>query len=103
MAVLAVYAVAAAPLPDRTDTQAPPPVAPDQAPPPEPGMIPLTVPEINRLLAALTSPPMPPPHVIHWDTWTRRHQARARWFTSAADSPATPRFPWSASEMRLPY
>jgi SRSO17 transposase len=79
MAALAVCAVTAALLRDRTDTQAPPPVAPDQAPPPEPGMIPLTVPEIKRLLAALTTRPLPPPHVIHWDAWTRRHQARARW------------------------
>jgi hypothetical protein len=42
--------------------------------------IPLTVPEIKRILAALTARPLPPPHVIHWDAWTRRHQARARWF-----------------------
>ena len=33
---------------------------PDQAPPAEPGMIPLTIPEITRLLAALTTRPRPP-------------------------------------------
>jgi len=80
MAALAACAVTAALLKDRTDTQAPPPVTPDQPPPPEPGMIPLTIPEIKRLLAALTTRPMPAWLVIHWDAWTRRHQARSRWF-----------------------
>ena len=79
MAALAVCAVTAARLRGRTSTQAPPPAAPDQAPPAEPGMIPLTIPEITRLLAVLTTRPLPPRHVIHWDAWTRRHQARARW------------------------
>ena len=55
MAALAICAVTAAQLKDRTDTQAPPPVRPDQPPPPEPGMIPLTIPEIKRLLAARTA------------------------------------------------
>ena len=80
MAALAICAVTAALLKDRTDTQAPSPVTPDQPPPAEPGMIPLTVPEIKRLLAALTTRPLPPSHAIHWDRWTRRHQARSRWF-----------------------
>ena len=80
MAALAICAVTAALLKDRTDTQAPPPVTPGQPPPAEPGLIPLTIPEIKRLLAALTTRPLPPSHVIHWDAWTRRHQARSRWF-----------------------
>jgi SRSO17 transposase len=84
MAALAICAVTAALLRRRTDTQAAPPATPDQAPPPEPGMIPLTVPEIKRLLAALTTRPPPPLNVIHWDAWTRRHQARARWFHKRA-------------------
>ncbi|HEY2270741.1 MAG TPA: hypothetical protein VGI96_49555 [Streptosporangiaceae bacterium] len=42
-------------------------------------MIPLTVPEIRRLLAAL-SRPHPPGHAAGWLNWRRRHQARARWF-----------------------
>ena len=50
MAALAICAITAALLRDRTDTQAPPPVRPDQPPPADPGMIPLTVPEITRLL-----------------------------------------------------
>jgi SRSO17 transposase len=79
MAALAVCAVTAAMLRTRTDTQAPPPSAPGQAPPADPGMIPLTVPEIRRILAALTARPLPPAHIIHWNAWTRRHQARSRW------------------------
>jgi SRSO17 transposase len=84
MAALAICAVTAALLKDRTDTQAPPPVRPDQPPPAEPGMIPLTIPEIKRLLAALTVRPLPRWLVIHWDAWTRRHQARSRWFHKRA-------------------
>jgi SRSO17 transposase len=84
MAALAVCAITAALVRDRTDTQAPPPVRPDQPPPAEPGMIPLTIPEIKRLLATLTTRPLPPWHVIHWDAWTRRHQARSRWLHKRA-------------------
>ena len=80
MAALAVCAVAAAQLRARTDTQAPPPVTPDQAPPPEPGLIPLTVPETRRLLTRLEHRQTPPDHADHWSTWRRRHQARSRWF-----------------------
>jgi SRSO17 transposase len=83
MAALAVCAVTAALLKDRTDTQAPPPVSPGQPPPAEPGMIPLTVPEIRRLLAALCLP-HPPGHAGHWLDWRRRHQARSRWFHQRA-------------------
>ena len=81
---LAICAVTAALLRARTGSQAPRPAEPGQEPPAEPGMIPLTVPEIKRILAALTARPLPPPHVIHWDAWTRRHQARARWFHQRA-------------------
>jgi SRSO17 transposase len=84
MAALAICAVTTALLKDCTDTQAPPPVRADQPPPAEPGMIPLTIPEIKRLLAALTTGPLPRWLVIHWDAWTRRHQARSRWFHKRA-------------------
>ena len=84
MAALAICAVTAALLKDRTDTQAPPPVRADQPPPAEPGMIPLTIPQIKRLLAALTTRPLPRWLVFHWDAWTRRHQARSRWFHKRA-------------------
>jgi hypothetical protein len=47
-------------------------------------MIPLTIPEIKRLLAALTARPLPRWLIIHWDAWTRRHQARSRWFHKRA-------------------
>jgi hypothetical protein len=47
-------------------------------------MVPLTIPETARLIAALTTRPLPPQHVIHWNAWTRRHQARARWFHQRA-------------------
>jgi SRSO17 transposase len=79
MAALAICAVTAALLRDRTDSQAPAPVRPDQAPPPDHGMIPLTVPEVQRLLAASLARPAPPGHAEHWSDWTRRHQARSRW------------------------
>jgi SRSO17 transposase len=84
MAALAISAITAARLRDRTDTQAPPPARPDQKPPPDPGMIPLTVPEVNRLLAAALARPSPPGHADHWSSWTRRHQARSRWFHQRA-------------------
>jgi SRSO17 transposase len=80
MAALAICAVTAAMLRDRTDTQAPPPVRPDQPPPADPGMIPLTIPEIARLLAGRTLRLHPPGHATHWLDWRRRHQARSRWF-----------------------
>ncbi len=57
MAALAICAVTAALLKDRTDTQAPAPVRPGQAPPPDPGMIPLTVPEVRRLIGCASTRP----------------------------------------------
>ena len=76
MAALAVCAVTAALLKDRTNAQPPPPARPGQPPPADPGMIPLTVAEIARLL----SRPAPAGHTAHWLAWRRRHQARARWY-----------------------
>jgi SRSO17 transposase len=84
MAALAVCAVTAARLRARTGIRVPPPGSPGQPPPADPGMIPLTVPEIRRITAALTARPLPAPLVIHWDAWTRRHQARSRWFHQRA-------------------
>src|SRR5581483_2021277 len=84
MAAMAICAVTAALLKDRTDSQAPPPVRPDQPPPAEPGMIALTVPEIRKLLAAVLLRPSPPGHASHWLAWRRRHQARSRWFHQRA-------------------
>ena len=47
--------------------------------PPPPGQIPLTRPEIARLFTALTAQPgRSPQHLLHWSTWRRRHQHRAK-------------------------
>jgi SRSO17 transposase len=79
MAALAACAVTAALLRERTDTQPPPPARPGQRPPPDPGMIPLTVPVIKRLAAPPASPG-PASHTEQWVNWCRRHQARSRWY-----------------------
>ena len=84
MAALAVCAVTAAQLRERTGSQAPPPAGPAQAPPADAGLIPLTVREIQRLLAAALSRPQPPGHAARWLQWRRRHQARSRWFHQRA-------------------
>ena len=76
MAALAICSVTAALLHRRTDTRAPAPVRPDQPPPADPGMIPLTVPETARLLAH----PPPPGASRHWLAWRRRHQALSAWY-----------------------
>ncbi len=76
MAALAVCAVTAALLRRRTDTRAPAPIRPDQPPPADPGMIPLTVPETAGLLAH----PPPPGASRHWLAWRRRHQALSAWY-----------------------
>jgi hypothetical protein len=61
---------------ERTNVQVPPPARPGQLPPADLGMIPLTIPEIARLLAR----PVLPGHAAYWLGWRRRHQARARWY-----------------------
>jgi SRSO17 transposase len=76
MAALAICAITAALLKPGTNAQAPSPVRPGQPPPADPGMIPLTVAEIARLL----SHPSPPGHTGYWLHWRRRHQALARWY-----------------------
>ena len=76
MAALAICAVTAALLRRRTGTRPPAPVRPDQPPPADPGMIPLTVPETGRLLAH----PPPPGAATHWLAWRRRHQALSAWY-----------------------
>jgi SRSO17 transposase len=80
MAALAICAVTAALLRDKTNAQASPPVVPGQVPPPDPGMIPLTVPEVKRLLAAALARHHPEGLAVRWHGWRRRHQARSRWF-----------------------
>jgi hypothetical protein len=85
MAALATCAITAAALKNRTSSQPPPPVHPGQPPPAGISMmIPLTIPETARLLAATLSQPAPPGHAKHWQAWRRRHQARARWYHQRA-------------------
>jgi SRSO17 transposase len=76
MAALAICAITAALLRRRTSTQARAPARPDQPPPADPGMTPLTVPETGRLLGH----PPPPAAAGHWLDWRRRHQARSAWY-----------------------
>ena len=99
MAALAICAVTAALLRRRTDTAAPAPALPDQPPPADPGMIPLTVPETGRLLAARPHPAAPR---TGWTGGAATKPAHAG-TTSEQDSPAIPQLSWSASEWRLPY
>jgi SRSO17 transposase len=83
MAVLAICAVTAAQLRARNGTQAPP-ACPAGKPPADPGLVPLTVREIKRLLADALWHPKPPGHAARWLEWRRRHQARSRWFHQRA-------------------
>jgi hypothetical protein len=99
MAALAICAVTAALLRRRIGTGAPALVRPDQPPPAEPGMIPLSIPETARLLAH----PPPPGAGRHWLNWRRRHQARSRQYHHCPGPPETSRLPWSAREWRLSY
>src|SRR5690606_15355267 len=47
--------------------------------PAEPDLIPLTLAEIQHLMARLTSrPPAPFEHYRHWSRWRRHHQAHVR-------------------------
>jgi SRSO17 transposase len=80
MAALAVCAVTAADAATRHRPPAPMPTRPDQPPPREPGLIPLTVAEIKRLFNLITRRHLPEHHHLRWSIWRRRHQARARWF-----------------------
>jgi len=42
-------------------------------------LLPLTVPEVRRLLFTLVwQPPPSAVHVLSWSDWRRRHQARAK-------------------------
>jgi SRSO17 transposase len=84
MAALAVCAVTAAQLRERTDSQTPPPAGPHDPPPADPGLIPLSVREVKRLLAAALTRPEPPGHTARWLQWRRRHQALSRWFHKRA-------------------
>ena len=50
-----------------------------QPPDPDPEIVALTVAEIRRLLNAFVlALPLPPAHTLHWSTWRRTSQVRAR-------------------------
>jgi hypothetical protein len=53
-------------------------IVPEPAPNETAGLIRLTRNEIRRLLTAAIAPVHLIEHVIHWSTWRRQHQARAR-------------------------
>jgi SRSO17 transposase len=80
MTALAASAVTAAAMRATTNTLAPPPTHPDDEPPADPGLIPLTVAEIKRLANLVTRTGRALSHHLRWSWWRRRHQARARWF-----------------------
>jgi SRSO17 transposase len=79
-AALAICAVTTALLRRRAGGPAPAPARPGQQPPPGTWLIPLTVPEVRRLLAATAAQRWSARHVEHWSCWMRAHQARSRWF-----------------------
>jgi len=80
MAALAVCAITAALTRPRTASLARPPTSHDDLPPGDPGLIALTVAEIQRVFNLLTHTQQTIRHYLRWSWWRRRHQARARWF-----------------------
>lgn len=80
MASLAIAAVTAAQMRQATSTLPPAPTSPDDQPPEDPGLIPLTVAEVKRLYNLLTRRCHHLSHHLRWAWWRRRHQARARWY-----------------------
>jgi hypothetical protein len=80
MASLAICAVTAAQMHHATSALPPAPTSPDDQPPDDPGLIPLTVAEVKRLLNLLTHVLHSTAHHLRWAWWRRRHQARARWY-----------------------
>jgi SRSO17 transposase len=79
MAALAICAVTAARA-QPSGIPVPSPSSPADAPPSDPGLIALTVPEVKRLFNLLTRTWHDLAHHLHWSWWRRRHQARARWY-----------------------
>jgi SRSO17 transposase len=79
MAALAVAAITTAHA-RTTSSLAPEPTSPDTIPPADPGLIPLTVAEVKRLINLFTRRWHSIEHHLRWHIWRRHHQARARWF-----------------------
>jgi hypothetical protein len=76
MAALAVAAVTAAHT-HTTSSLTSTPTTPDTAPPADPGLIPLTVAEVKRLINLFTPNRHSITHHLRWHIWRRLHQARA--------------------------
>ena len=66
-------------------------------------MVPLTVPQVKHLLAAVLTRPYPPGHADRWLDWKRLRQARSRWYHQRTRLARDTELPWSDSEWRLPY
>lgn len=79
-AMLAICAVTTAMRRQATSTLPPAPASPTEAPPADPGLIPLTVAEVKRLFTLFTRTIHDLAHHLRWIWWRRRHQARARWY-----------------------
>jgi SRSO17 transposase len=84
MAALAACAITAALARHRTSTLARPPASPDDPPPDDPGLIPLTAAEIKRVFNLVTRTWQTIRHYLHWSWWRRRHQARSAWYHQRA-------------------
>jgi hypothetical protein len=65
MTALAICAITAAAMRDATSTLPPAPTSPDDEPPEDPGLIPLTVAEVKRLLNLLTRTRHGPTRHLH--------------------------------------
>jgi hypothetical protein len=101
MAALAICAVTAAQLRDRTDTQAAPPAGPNDDPPADPGLIPSRPPrsgDCSPPRSADRNRPAALPNGSNGDATTRHDPAGS---TNAHAWRAT--MPWSASDWMLPY
>ena len=84
MAALAICAVTAALLKDRTGTQAPPPGPARPAAARRARDDPADRPGDQAPARRSPRRPDPPAHAGHWLDWRRRHQARSRWFHQRA-------------------
>jgi hypothetical protein len=79
MAARAAHAVTAARMRPATSTLPSAPTSPDDRPPADPGLIPLSVAEVKRLYDLLSRTLHATAH-LRWNWWRRCHQARARWY-----------------------
>jgi hypothetical protein len=72
--MLVICAVTSAMRRHATSTLPPASTSPTEAPPADPGVIPLTVAEVKRLFTPFTRTIHDLTHHLRWDWWRRRHQ-----------------------------